>query len=696
MAEESRQASARIETLRQALRDHNHRYYVLDDPTVSDAEYDGLFRELESLEQLHPELITPDSPTQRVGAAPSEKFEAVVHELPMLSLSNCFADEELSDFDRRVREGLGVDEVCYVAEPKLDGTAVSLLYEDGLLVRGATRGDGYRGENITANVRTIRSLPLKLSGTGWPKRLEVRAEVYMRKADFAAYNRQAEERGDKVFVNPRNAAAGSLRQLDPDLTAQRPLAVFIHGQGHVEGGELPDTHSATLDCFRDWGLPVCPLTEPVQGVEGCMAYYRRIGEQRPTLPYEIDGVVYKVDNYAQREELGFVSRAPRWAIAHKYPAEEAETRLNDVEFQVGRTGALTPVARLEPVFVGGVTVSNATLHNMDEVQRKDIHIGDMVIVRRAGDVIPEVARVLPERRPAGARTPQLPTACPVCGGDIQPPVDEAVARCVAGLSCRAQLHGALVHFVSRRAMDIDGLGEKLLSQLIDADRLHSPAELYSLTADELAALERMAEKSAQNVIDAIHASRETTLGRFLYALGIREVGETLAKELAAHYGALEALQAEAREYAERIAVLEAEGLEAKEIEKALKQEKLQQVPNIGPGVARHIAGFFADEHNRQVIEALLAAGIHWPDPKPVATGDRLAGKTFVLTGTLPSLSRDEAKALIEGQGGKVTGSVSKKTDYVVAGEAAGSKLTKAESLGVPVLDQDGLMALLGS
>lgn len=612
----------------------------------------------------------------------------------MLSLGNCFSEEELRDFDRRVREGLGIEEVSYVAEPKLDGTAVSLLYEDGLLLRGATRGDGYRGEDITTNVRTIRSLPLKLSGKGWPKRLEVRAEVYMRKADFEQYNEQAEKRGDKVFVNPRNAAAGSLRQLDPDLTAQRPLAVFVHGQGLIEGGKLPDTHSETLERFRDWGLPICPLTEAVQGVDACFDYYQRIGEQRAELAYEIDGVVYKVDDYAMREELGFVSRAPRWAIAHKYPAEEAETVLNDVEFQVGRTGALTPVARLEPVFVGGVTVSNATLHNMDELERKDIHIGDAVIVRRAGDVIPEVARALPEKRPKGAKQPALPVACPVCGGNIVQEEGEAVARCAAGLSCRAQRQGALMHFVSRRAMDIDGLGEKLLNQLIDAGRLTSPADIYTLTAEELAALERMAEKSAQNVIEAIDASRETTLGRFLYALGIREVGETLAKELAAHYGSLEALQAEATEYAGKIAALESERAEPKEIEKQLKQEKLQQVSNIGPGVARHIAGFFADDHNRQVIQALLDAGIHWPDPKPAALGDKLAGKTFVMTGTLPSMSRDDAKALIESQGGKVTGSVSKKTDYVVAGDKAGSKLTKAESLGVDVLDEEGLKALV--
>ncbi len=675
---------AQIARLRRELDEHNYRYYVLDDPQIPDADYDRLFRELQQLEEQHPELITPDSPTQRVGGEPSEAFETVEHVVPMLSLGNCFSDEELADFDRRVKKGLDEEHVAYVAEPKLDGTAITVIYENGRLVRAATRGDGSTGEDITPNVRTIDAVPLKLRGKNIPPLLEVRGEAYMPIAGFRAFNERAVAAGEKVYVNPRNAAAGSLRQLDPRLTAERPLAAYFYGWGQVQGWDFPPTHIEVLGQLRDWGLPVSPLIERVEDVEGCLDFYARIGKQRPDLPYEIDGVVYKVDRLAWREELGFVARAPRWAIAHKFPAEEAMTRLNDVEFQVGRTGAVTPVARLEPVFVGGVTVSNATLHNMDEVERKDVHIGDTVVVRRAGDVIPEVARVIVDKRPHNARRVSMPTECPVCGSAVERVEGEAVARCTAGLTCRAQLHGALVHFVSRRALDIEGLGDKLLAQLIDAGRLKSPADIFTLTADELAALERMAEKSAQNVIDAIEASRETSLWRFLYALGIREVGESTAQALAAHFGTLEAL----------LAAAEAD-LPTLHAEKAKDRcPALQAVPDVGTVVAAHICQFLHEPHNRQVIEALQAEGVHWPEVEVAQGPQVLEGKTFVLTGTLPTLTRDEAKAMIQAAGGKVSGSVSTKTDYVVAGEAAGSKLTKAQDLGVEILDEAGLQALL--
>ncbi|MGB1581917.1 MAG: NAD-dependent DNA ligase LigA, partial [Nevskiales bacterium] len=524
----SESAASRIQSLRKELDEHNYRYYVLDNPQIPDADYDRLFRELQSLESENPQLITADSPTQRVGAEPSAAFDSVEHSVPMLSLSNCFDEQELQDFDRRVRKGLELQEaepaISYVAEPKLDGTAVSVRYESGQLVRAATRGDGRTGEDITANVRTIRAIPLKLRGENLPAVLEVRGEVYMPLQGFREYNERAEAAGEKTFVNPRNAAAGALRQLDPRLTAARPLAAYFYGWGVVEGWALPETHSEILAQFKAWGLPVNPLIENAMGVTACLDYYQRIGEKRPHLAYEIDGIVYKVDRLDWRETLGFVSRAPRWAIAHKFPAEEAMTVLNDVEFQVGRTGALTPVARLEPVFVGGVTVSNATLHNMDEVLRKDVHIGDTVVVRRAGDVIPEVARVIPDKRPTNAGKVVMPDHCPVCGSEIVRVEGEAVARCTGGLICQAQRHGALLHFVSRRALDIEGLGEKLITQLIEMDRLQSPADIFTLSVDEVAALDRMAEKSAQNVIDAIEKSKQTSLGRFLYSLGIREVG----------------------------------------------------------------------------------------------------------------------------------------------------------------------------
>lgn len=677
-------AAAQIERLRLELNEHNYRYYVLDDPQIPDADYDRMFRELQSLEEKHPELITPDSPTQRVGGEPSGQFATVEHVVPMLSLGNCFSEQELRDFDQRVKKGLGTDQLAYAAEPKLDGTALTVIYEQGKLVRAATRGDGSTGEDITSNVRTIASVPLRLRGTDIPPLLEVRGEVYMPLEGFRAFNARAEASGEKTFVNPRNAAAGSLRQLDPRLTAERPLAAFFYGWGQIEGWQLPETHLDVLAQFRDWGLPVSPLIERVMDVQGCLDYYDKIGKLRPELPYEIDGIVYKVDRLSWRDELGFVSRAPRWAIAHKFPAEEAMTLLRDVEFQVGRTGAVTPVARLEPVFVGGVTVSNATLHNMDEVERKDVRIGDTVVVRRAGDVIPEVARVLFDKRPPEARKVVLPQACPICESSVERIEGEAVARCTGGLVCSAQLHGALMHFVSRRAMDIEGLGDKLLRQLIEQDRLKSPADIYSLDVHELAALDRMAEKSAQNVVNAIEASKETTLACFLYALGIREVGESTAQALAAHFTSLDALVQAAEEDFATIS----------EERPKDRCPRLQSVPDVGAIVAEHICRFFHEPHNQSVIQSLIEAGVRWPVVEKITASQHLEGKIFVLTGTLPNLSRDQAKALIQASGGKVTGSVSKKTDFVVAGEAAGSKLSKAEDLGISILDEAGLQQLL--
>ncbi len=675
---------AHIERLRRELEDHNYRYYVLDDPQIPDADYDRLFRELEELEQQHPELITPESPTQRVGGEASGHFSSVQHAVPMLSLGNCFTESELKDFDKRVKKVLGVEHVAYVAEPKLDGAALTVIYKNGVLVTAATRGDGSSGEDITANVRTISAVPLRLRGDNIPAVLEVRGEVYMPLAGFKVYNERAEAAGEKTFVNPRNAAAGSLRQLDSRLTAERPLAAYFYGLGQIDGWTLPNTHMQVLSQLKEWGLPVNPLIESVQDVDGCLKFYQNIGKQRPDLGYEIDGVVYKVDKLSWRDELGFVARAPRWAIAHKFPAEEVMTLLNDVEFQVGRTGAITPVARLEPVFVGGVTVSNATLHNMDEVERKDVRIGDTVVVRRAGDVIPEVARVIAEKRPANARVVEMPVQCPVCDSAVERVEGEAVARCTAGLTCRAQLHGALVHFVSRRALDIEGLGEKLLSQLVETGRLKSPADIFTLTAVELASLERMAEKSAQNVIDAIQSSKETSFARFLYALGIREVGESTAQSLATYFSDLDSL----------IAAAESDWESLSEEKARDRCPSLQSVEDVGAIVAAHICQFFHESHNRTVITELLNAGVHWPQVEKIEGSQALKGKIFVLTGSLPTMSRDDAKALIQAAGGKVTGSVSKKTDYVVAGEAAGSKLTKAEELGIPVLTEDDLHVLL--
>ncbi|WJW76531.1 NAD-dependent DNA ligase LigA [Thiohalobacter sp. IOR34] len=658
----------RIAELREQINHHNYLYYVLDAPEIPDAEYDRLLRELEALEAKYPELVTPDSPTQRVGAQPLAAFGEVRHEVPMLSLDNAFSDEELEDFDRRVRERLGVDRVEYAAEPKLDGLAVSLLYEEGVLIRGATRGDGLVGEDVTQNVRTIRQIPLRLIGRGWPRRLEVRGEVYMPHEGFRRLNRQQEAAGLKPFVNPRNAAAGSLRQLDPRVTAERPLAFYCYGVGLVEGGRLPERHSEILRVLKGWGQRVYAGIEVVQGFEGCKNYYREMERRRDGLPFDIDGVVFKVDRIDQQEALGFVARAPRWAIARKFPAQEELTVVRDIEVQVGRTGAITPVARLEPVFVGGVTVSSATLHNEDEIRRKDIRIGDTVIVRRAGDVIPEVVAVVKERRPKNARRFVMPKKCPVCGSAIVRAEGEAIARCSGGLFCPAQRKESIKHFASRRAMDIEGLGDKLVEQLVDKGLVHDVADLYSLTVEQLAGLERMGEKSARNLIAALEKSKQTRFERFLYALGIREVGEATARTLAQHFGDLDALmQADV--------------------------ETLEALPDIGPVVAQHIVNFFAEEHNREVIRKLLAAGVRWPKPKR-ARHQPLAGQSFVLTGALQSMTRDEAKARLEALGARVSGSVSKKTSYVVVGEAPGSKLARARELGVSVLDEPQFLDLL--
>ncbi|MDO9451277.1 MAG: NAD-dependent DNA ligase LigA [Stagnimonas sp.] len=683
ISEEIRQ---RAETLRALLNAYNHRYYVLDDPTVSDAEYDVLFRELQAIETSHPSLLVPDSPTQRVGGAALKVFAEVRHRMPMQSLNNAFSEAELGDFDRRVRAGLGVvHDVDYVAEPKLDGLAVSLLYEQGLLVRGATRGDGTTGEDITENLRTIRRIPLRLSGGPHPALLEVRGEVFFPLAAFKKLNAEMEAKGVKLFVNPRNAAAGALRQLDPKITASRPLAFYAYAVGVSEGLGQFKTHAALLQQLKDWALPVSDLIEVVTGAEGCWQFYEAMQAKRAGLPFDIDGVVYKLDDLAGRDELGSVSRAPRWAIAHKFPAEEAETILLDVEFQIGRTGAVTPVARLKPVFVGGATVSNATLHNMDEVARKDVRIGDAVIVRRAGDVIPEVARALIDKRPADARVVQLPEACPVCGSPVAREEGEAVARCTGGLTCRAQLHAGLLHFVGRRAMDIEGFGEKLLIQLIEQDLVKSPVDLFKLDTQRLASLERLAEKSAANVVEAAEKAKSTTLGRFLFALGIRDVGESTAEALARHFGTLELL----------IEAAQADAPSAAAEKKKDRFPLLQAVPDVGPEVAAQLARWFTDAHHLELLTALRDVGIRWPEVPQVVIDGPLSGKTFVITGTLPE-SRDAVAARIEAAGGKVTGSVSAKTDFLVAGEAAGSKLAKAEKLGVAVLGWDDLSALLQS
>jgi len=690
-----RDAEKRIEKLREELRHHNYRYYVLDDPEVPDAEYDRLMRELQALESTHPELITADSPSQRVGGAPVAEFAEVRHAVPMLSLENAFEAEDVQEFDRRIRERLEVEQVEYNAEPKLDGLAINLRYGNGVLVSGATRGDGSTGEDVTANLRTIKSIPLKLLGKDWPTVLEVRGEVFMPKQGFEELNRRLSLKGEKTYVNPRNTAAGSLRQLDPRITAERPLEFYGYGLGEVRPNALPKRHSAVLQQLREWGVRVNPETKLVKGAAGCLDYYAKMGKKRDALPYEIDGVVYKVDRLDWQRELGFVARAPRWAVAHKFPAQEQMTVLKAVDFQVGRTGALTPTARLEPVFVGGTTVSNATLHNMDEIERKDIRIGDTVIVRRAGDVIPEVAGVVLPKRPKDAKRIKLPRKCPVCGSEVVRPEGEAVARCSGGLFCAAQRKERVRHFAARRAMDIEGLGDKLIDQLVEKGMVETPADVYRLDLAALADLERMGEKSAQNIVDAIDKSKTTTLARFLYALGIPDVGETTAADLARHFGALEKLDDAAQAYEkQRLKLVE---LPPKDAEKKLKELDLRQVEGIGPAVAEELGAFFHQAGNRKVIAELRKAGVHWPvETRSSAATQTLAGKTLVLTGTLPSMTRDQAKDLILSHGGKVAGSVSKKTDYVVAGSEAGSKLSEAERLGVKVLDEAGLMKLLHS
>ena len=666
------EAAARAAELRAQIAQHDYRYYVLDDPRIPDAEYDRLMLELRALESAQPELITPDSPTQRVSGTPGGSFGEVVHKVAMLSLDNAFSEEDVQAFDRRVHERLGVTgDLDYVAEPKLDGLAVTVIYRDGLLAQAATRGDGLTGEDVTPNVRTIRAVPQRLRPPA-PPWLEARGETFMPLAGFERMNREARERGEKVFVNPRNAAAGSLRQLDARITASRPLTAFFYGLGALEGAAPPARQSELLEWLRRLGLPTSRDARTVRGVAGCLGYYRELGERRSSLPYQIDGVVYKLDDRADQERLGFVSRAPRWAIAHKFAPDEALTVVRDIEFQVGRTGALTPVARLAPVFVSGVTVSNVTLHNIDEVHRKDVRVGDTVVVRRAGDVIPEVVSVVPDRRREDARPVQLPERCPVCGSRVLRVEGEAVARCTGGFTCSAQRQEALRHFASRRALDIEGLGERMIEQLVERDQVKSPADLYALTLPQLAQLERMGEKSAANLLAAIEKSKQTTLPRLLYGLGIRDVGEATALALARHFGSLERLM-------------------------SADERAIQQVPDVGPVVAAHIAAFFASEEHLRVIKALRDKGVTWPDlePTPRSTGS-LTGRTFVITGTLSSMTREQAQEALTARGAKVTASVSKKTSYIVAGGEAGSKLARAEELGVPVLDEQQFLELLGS
>ncbi|TQP85047.1 NAD-dependent DNA ligase LigA [Vibrio cholerae] len=662
----------RLTELRKTLHEHGVRYYVEDAPTIPDAEYDRLMRELLELEAAHPELMSSDSPSLRVGGRPLDAFESVVHEIPMLSLDNAFDDSELDSFYRRMTDRIpAVQHSAFCCEPKLDGLAVSLLYENGVLTRAATRGDGTTGENITENVRTIKSIPLRLQGADFPTRLEVRGEVFMPKAGFEALNARALKKGEKQFVNPRNAAAGSLRQLDSKITAQRPLAFYAYSVGVIEGGELATSHYQRFLQLKGWGLPICPETKLVTSLAEVKAFYQDILQRRQFLAYEIDGVVIKVDDIQLQERLGFVARAPRWAIAYKFPAQEELTLLNDVEFQVGRTGAITPVAKLEPVFVGGVTVSNATLHNADEIERLGVMVGDTVVIRRAGDVIPQIVSVVLERRPENAKSIVFPTRCPVCQSDVERVEGEAVARCSGGLICQAQRKEALKHFVSRKAMDVEGLGDKVIEQLVDREMVSTPADLFRLRAGELTILERMGPKSAQNVIDALNKAKQTTLPKFLYALGIREVGEATALNLAQHFLSLEAIQ-------------------------QASLEQFIEVPDVGVVVASHLQAFFAQDRNQQVINELLEQGITWPalTAAPVAVDSALAGKIVVLTGSFTQLSRNDAKAALQALGAKVTGSVSKNTDIVFAGEAAGSKLAKATELGIQVFDEQALIEFL--
>ena len=661
-----------LEQLKETLHYHAVRYYVEDSPEIPDAEYDRLMQQLLKIEQENPELVTVDSPSQRVGGAPLDGFTQVTHEIPMLSLDNAFSDEDLDAFNKRMSDRAPLaDLTTFCCEPKLDGLAVSLLYENGTLVQAATRGDGTTGENITENVRTISSIPLKLQGEGWPTRIEVRGEVFMPKAGFDKLNEQALKKGEKVFVNPRNAAAGSLRQLDSRITAKRPLAFYAYSVGVVEGAELSGSHYQRFLQLKSWGLPMCPETKQLSSLNDVKAYYQDIMARRDALAYEIDGVVIKVDNIAAQEVLGFVARAPRWAIAYKFPAQEEITLLNDVEFQVGRTGAITPVAKLEPVFVGGVTVSNATLHNADEIERLGVMVGDSVIIRRAGDVIPQIVAVVAERRPETAKEIVFPEACPVCSSAVERVEGEAVARCTGGLVCQAQRKEALKHFVSRKALDVDGLGEKVIEQLVDREMVETPADLFKLSAGVLTVLDRMGPKSAQNVVNALTKAKETTLARFLYSLGIREVGEATAMNLAQHFKSLDMVQ-------------------------TATHEQLVEVQDIGDIVASHITSFFSQEKNREVVDKLLELGLTWPAIEAPVEGQSLPleGKTVVLTGSLSQLGRSEAKAALQALGAKVTGSVSKKTDILFAGEAAGSKLTKAQDLGIEIRNEQDLIDLL--
>jgi DNA ligase (NAD+) len=662
----------RVARLRAEIDRHNYRYHVLDDPEVSDAEYDRLLTELRSVEADYPALVVPDSPTQRVGGAPVAAFAQVRHRMPMLSLDNAFAREDVIAFDRRVRERLETErEIAYACEPKLDGLAVSLTYRKGLLEVAATRGDGNVGEDVTHNVRTVKSVPLRLAGKSHPELLEVRGEVFMSIPGFREMNRLAAEKGEKTFVNPRNAAAGSLRQLDPKLAASRPLEVFFYGASVIEGRKMPGRHSEVLAMLRDLGLRTSPESRVVEGVDGLIGYYDDIGRRRSALRYQIDGVVYKVDALDLQRELGFVARAPRWALAHKFPADEEMTRVRAIEWQVGRTGALTPVARLDPVFVGGATVSNATLHNFEELRRKDVRVGDTIVLRRAGDVIPEIVKVIEEKRPADTPVAELPEKCPVCGSDVEREEGEAIARCTGALVCPAQLKESLRHFASRRAMDIEGLGSKLVDQLVELGLVKDAADVYRIGASQLAELDRMGEKSAEKLIGALERSKSTTLSRFLFALGIRDVGEATAESLARHFRTLGALR-------------------------TATTADIEEVPDIGPVTAAHVHAFLAEPRNSRVIDDLGKLGVQWPEAAaPKARGGAFEGKTFVLTGRLASMSRDEAGDIIREMGGTVSGSVSKKTDYVVAGDDAGNKLRKATELGLSILDEDEFLKLAG-
>jgi DNA ligase (NAD+) len=671
---EENSIAGEIAHLREKINRYNYHYYVLDDPQVPDSEYDRLISALQKLETNNPRLITPDSPTQRVGGEPLNKFQSVSHRLPMLSLENAFDDQDLIDFERRIKDRLadGEQQLEYACEPKLDGIAVSLIYRDGLLERAATRGDGNVGEDITLNVRTIPSIPLRLMGKAHPRLLDVRGEIYMPLAGFNAFNKRARKAGEKTLINPRNAAAGSLRQLDPAVTASRPLEMCCYSLGYVELGEMPKTHSEVLACFQLWGLRINPASEVVIGINACINYFERLSVKRDSLPYDIDGIVFKVNELALQRELGFMSKAPRWAIAHKFPAQEEMTKLLDIELQVGRTGAVTPVARLAPVFVGGVTVSNATLHNLDEVLRLDVRVGDTVVVRRAGDVIPQLVSVVLDRRPKNSRLIEVPIECPVCGSVVEKEEGETVLRCLGGLVCGAQQRQAIKHFASRKALDIEGLGDKLVEQLVDEGLIHSVADLFSLKHERLMELERMGARSASNLLQALDDAKKTTLPRFLYSLGIREVGEATARNLANYFGRWSKI-AEATE------------------------EELLAVDDVGPIVARHILLFFKQQHNIDVVDTLRVANVHWDNIEVKSVQELpLLGNTYVVTGTLEAMNRDEAKHYLQQLGAKVSGSVSKKTTALIAGAAAGSKLSTAESLGIEVLDETKFLQLIKS